>query len=687
MNNIFIPEAISYFAVLPIFFITTGVLLIAIINRESGIILRILAIFLIIFIILDPSIKNQIRTPIEDTVLIITDKSFSQKISNRLQNTERTQKDLIKKLEKLPNTRVKLEYLEQENDFNYNEGTMLFTKIKEIVGLFPRKELSAVIAITDGIAHDAPSPLSSFDLPVPLHVFLTGSKRDKDRRLILNHYPEFNLVGEMAKFSISAEDNALEKGSPIKATIRHQKTKEDNITINNGTTLEFSSLIEQTGPNIVEVSLEESENEVSLENNNIIFSINGVRDRLSVLLISGKPHLGERSWRSLLNSDPNVDLVHFTILRPIEKDDGTPLSELALISFPVQELFEENLYDFDVVIFDRYDHLGLVPFQFMNNVSEYVQMGGALLLSVGPEFAKKTSPFNSPLEQILPALPTGRVYEEPFLPLISKTGKRHPITSSLIPNKNNVPEWGRWLRHIEIEKFSGDELMVGANNAPLLLVDRVKKGRVGLLLSDTIWLWGKGFEGGGPQAEILRRLTHWLMKEPELEEESIRTYIEKEKLVINRRTLKDTVDPITITYPDEKKNNLTLIQKEHGLFSKSIGIQSAGLYQFQDKEISYVTLVGKPNPIEKSILISTEEEMLPFTRNTGGSIFWVEEGSIPIIRKVYPGKTAYGRNWIGIHKKNNFSVNETKTEPLIPKYMALIILLAVSIIAWKKESN
>ena len=79
--------------------------------------------------------------------------------------------------------------------------------------------------------------------------------------------------------------------------------------------------------------------------------------------------------------------------------------------------------------------------------------------------------------------------------------------------------------------------MEGPDGRPLLVLDREGEGRVALLASDQAWLWGRGYEGGGPQLELLRRLAHWLMKEPELEEEALSATAEGQTLTITRRSL------------------------------------------------------------------------------------------------------------------------------------------------------
>ena len=280
-----------------------------------------------------------------------------------------------------------------------------------------------------------------------------------------------------------------------------------------------------------------------------------MRDRLRVLLVTGEPHPGERVWRNILKSDPSVDLVHFTILRPPEKQDGTPIRELSLIAFPIRELFDAKLDDFDLIIFDRYSRRGVIPEAYLENIARYVRNGGALLEAAGPNFGTPMSLSRTPLGAILPAEPTGDVYEEGFKPQVTALGRRHPVTADLpgAGPRGGEPSWGRWFRQVDARAHRGVTVMTGDRGEPLLVLDRVGKGRVAQLLSDEMWLWARGFEGGGPQAELLRRLAYWLMKEPDLEENDLRAAVDGDRLVVTRQSLEPDDRPVTVTAPDGSK--------------------------------------------------------------------------------------------------------------------------------------
>ena len=118
-----------------------------------------------------------------------------------------------------------------------------------------------------------------------------------------------------------------------------------------------------------------------------------------------------------------------------------------------------------------------------------------------------------------------------------------------LPGSNNEirpqPSWGRWFRHDRRQqrrRADGDER--AGQPAACWCWTRSKKGRVAELLSDQIWLWARGFEGGGPQAELLRRLAHWLMKEPELEAENLSAAVVDGEMVVTRRTMAPDAQPV-----------------------------------------------------------------------------------------------------------------------------------------------
>jgi hypothetical protein len=428
-------------------------------------------------------------------------------------------------------------------------------------------------------------------------------------------------------------------------------------------------------------------NELTRINNRAVISINGVRDRLRVLLVSGEPHAGERTWRNLLKSDPSVDLVHFTILRPPEKQDGTPINELSLISFPTRELFEVKLTDFDLVIFDRYRRRGVLPPTYLRNIVDYVADGGALLEAVGPSFAGPFSIYRTPLGKALPGEPTGEIVERGFRPKVTEIGQRHPVTASLPGNKpGEVPDWGRWYRQIDVAVKQGRVLMNGADERPLLILDRFGEGRVAQLNSDHIWLWARGHEGGGPQAELLRRLAHWLMKEPELEENDLRAIAKGERLEITRRDIDAEARGITVTGPDGKVSQITLEAKRDGLYTGSLPIKQSGLYRVSDGDRIFMAAAGSLNPVEFADISATADYLLPLSKAADGAVRWLEDGT-PSLRRIGPDRNTAGRDWIGLVANDDYIVTGVNVVPLLPALIVLLLALGTTALAWRREGD
>jgi len=440
----------------------------------------------------------------------------------------------------------------------------------------------------------------------------------------------------------------------------------------------------------VEIEAERGPQELTLENNRAAFVVNGVRDRLKVLLVSGEPHQGERTWRNILKSDPSVDLIHFTILRPPEKQDGTPIRELSLIAFPIRELFDVKLDEFDLIIFDDYQRRGVLPISYLDNIVRFVRKGGAFLEASGPGVSPAFSLYRTPLGSVLPAEPTGQVYEQGFKPRVSEQGLRHPVTADL-PGGTGVdakdPRWGRWFRSVDATPKEGVPVMISGNDRPLLVLSRAGEGRVAQLLSDQMWLWTRGFEGGGPQAELLRRLVYWLMKEPDLEENALSARVEGNRLLIARQSLEKDDRPVQVTGPDGVTQVVPLIPESGGRSVATVPIEESGLYRVTDGTRTALAAAGALNPIEMSDVRTTDEKLSPITTATGGGIYWVGPGSIPDVRRVEPGRSASGRSWMGFRANGDYIVTGVHETPLVPGALALLLALGAFIAAWRREGR
>ncbi|MAJ65137.1 MAG: hypothetical protein CL558_13800 [Alphaproteobacteria bacterium] len=659
------------------------------VGRLRGTLWRFALMSLLLLALANPSLIREQRAPIPDIALLVYDNSPSQQRPLRQEQLEAARAHLRATIGDIEGLELREITVPGPGNTGRIDETQLFGAIEQALGDLPRRRIAGILLLTDGQVHDVPTDLAAWDDLGPIHTLLTGEESETDRRLTVVQAPGFGLVDKQVTVTIKVEDlpgDEMDR-QPVRVTARKNDDEPINFTVETGTPQDLSFTIDHGGPNVVELSVERQPGEISTENNRAVIVVNGVRDRLRVLLVSGEPHPGERTWRNLLKADPSVDLVHFTILRPPEKQDGTPIRELSLIAFPIRELFEIKLNEFDLVIFDRYQRRGVLPRIYLENIADYVRNGGALLSAEGPSAATPLSLHRSPLGQVLPASPNGEIDTAPFRPQVTDLGNRHPVTSNLGHDSLTAGEWGRWFRLIESRVSDGQVLMTDQNQMPLLVMQRVGEGRVAQLLSDHIWLWDRGFEGGGPQAELLRRLAHWLMKEPALEEETLSAVVEDDQLVVERHSLGDIPETVTVTRPDGTRETVTMNTLDNGVGRATLTADSPGLYRVTDGDLSAVALAGRINPKELSDLRSGAEKLEPIMAATGGAAKRLESLPAPAIRHVANSDNYAGGNWLGLRDNNNYRVIAVTDAPLLPALVLLGLTLLLLLAGWWRESR
>ena len=639
--------------------------------------LRALAALVVLAALAQPSYQIEDRAPLSNIVLIVEDKSASQSLGNRFDDTTNAAVSLAAQLNARDNTEIRrIEVGDGEGD----TGTLLMSAVSDALAEEPRGRIAGIFLLSDGRVHDLER---TPDLPAPLHLLLTGKETDWDRRLIVKNAPAFAILGEPVTLTLRVEDDgaAPQTGSTV-IDISVDGAEPQRFDMPIGEDIELPITLPHGGLNVIQFTVPTAEDELTDRNNTALVQINGVRDRLRVLLVSGEPHAGGRTWRNLLKSDSSVDLVHFTILRPPEKQDGVPVTELSLIAFPTRELFLEKIEDFDLIIFDRYKRRGILPAIYLDNVANYVQEGGAVLVAAGPDFASADSIYRSPLADIIPAEPTARVIERGYRPAITDLGDRHPVTSGLA----GADTWGRWMRQIEVDPIGGDVVMSGIDDKPLLVLDRVGEGRVALIASDHAWLWSRGFEGGGPQLDLLRRLAHWMMKEPELEEEALWAEPTGQTMRIIRRTLDETIGAVTVTRPDGTEEEITLEEVTPGRFEALYTGPEIGLYRLAEGDQEAVVGLGPAAPREFEQTIASGEVLEAVVDGTNGGVRRLEDG-LPSIRAVGEGRPAAGRGWLGITPREAFETLDVTQTPMLPGWLVLLLASGLILGAWLREGR
>jgi hypothetical protein len=677
-----VPALVLWLAVAAIVVIA-GLLLL---GRARGAAVRVTALVLIVLALANPSFTREDREPLSSVAAVVIDKSPSQNFGERTRETAKAQEALVDSLKKIKGLEVRV--VEAGQADGETDGTRLFGALSSALSDVPVDRVAGAFMITDGRVHDIPANATALGFQAPVHALITGRKDERDRRIAISAAPRFGIVGQTQTITYRLDDQGV-SGDRAKVVVRRDGEVINERTVQSGQTVNVEIDIKHAGPNIVEIEASPLDNELTLVNNRAVVAIDGVRDKLRVLLVSGEPHSGERTWRNLLKSDASVDLVHFTILRPPEKQDGTPINELSLIAFPTRELFQQKINEFQLIIFDRYARQGVLPIAYFDNIARYVRAGGAVLVSAGPDYASTTSIWRTPLDSVLPAEPVG-VTEKPFYAHLSDAGKRHPVTRGLEGSSTEPPHWSRFFRTVDTRNASSPPVMTGADGKPLLLLSRFGEGRVALLLSDHIWLWARGYEGGGPHLDLLRRMSHWLMKQPDLDEEALRLQIEGKDLVVLRQTMADSVTPVTVTSPSGATRELTLNASEPGTWRSTIPASELGLWQATDGTLKALINVGPTNPKEFSEVTSTTEMLKPLAQATGGDARRVVDDSSIDLPRIVPVRASgvfRGDGWLGVKMRDASVVKGVGVLPLFAGLIGLLLLLGAFAATWLREGR
>ncbi len=678
-------------------------------RRSRGALLRAAALAALFAALMNPTLRQEERESLANVAIVVVDDSTSQQLAGRPKQTEAIKADLEGKLGKIANLTLKW-VTGAKPSADAPAGTNLFADLNAALADTPPDRIAGVVFITDGQVHDVPKSAQALGFDAPVHTLLTGRQGEFDRRIETIEAPRYGLVGQSRPIEIAIRESgrAPQATGPVTLKVRREGREDEIVKTEIDKKIKVDMPFPHTGQNIVEIELETAAGELTPANNRIVVAAEGVRENLRVLLVSGEPHAGERTWRNLLKSDAAVDLVHFTILRPPEKQDGTPINQLSLIAFPTRELFSEKINDFDLIIFDRYEHKGILQLIYYDNIARYVdQHGGALLVAAGDDYANTFSIYRTPLSPVLPGVPTGRVIEAPFKAKVTADGQKHPVTKGL-PGSNlgqvadaaAEPTWGRWFRQAEVRPESGRVVMSGAEDKPLLILNRKGKGRVALLTSDHSWLWARGYDGGGPHTDLLRRLSHWLMKEPDLEEERLVASARGLKLTLERRSMEDKVGTVKLMGPGGDTSDVTLDAAETGIWKKTIDVKTPGLYKAETVGpfglITAVANAGVEDPREMSEVVATEARMKPIADATGGGVFWTTPTGllaagnaveVPRISMMSNAKVLAGSGWMGLKDREAYLTRGVKLTPMFTGLAALAALLALMALAWWREGR
>lgn len=649
--------------------------------------MRAFAWAIVLFALFNPALLFEEREALKSVVAVITDESGSQKLDGRDEASVALREALVNRIGRLDAFEVREISAGDLISTSTDVSTALFGALRSAFQDVPPDQVAGAVFITDGQVHDIPESLASIGINAPVHALITGREDEKDRRVVIDSAPRFGVVDESFQIDFRVLEYGYgDNGPPVDVSIFADGELLTEETVLPGETSSFVADVPHGGKNIFEFRVDADADEIAEVNNRAFVTINGIRDNLRVLLVSGEPHAGERTWRNLLKSDPSVDLVHFTILRPPEKQDGTPINQLSLIAFPTRELFVQKIDEFDLIIFDRYSRRGVLPILYFENIARYVRDGGALMIAAGPELGDIGS-IASPLADVMPAMPDGTKIEAKFKPQISEEGQKHPVTRQLDGWREEDPDWGSWFRLVGSAQVTGNTVMVGKDDAPLLVLERAGEGRIALFLSDHPWLWARGFEGGGPHVQLLRRAAHWLMKEPELDEERLTATSQGKNVVVERQTLGENPGEAMITGPGGLEYSVTLEEVDAGKWRGETEVENFGLYSAANDDLTALTHVGPANPREYGEVVSTAALLRPALEQGRGSSRRATASNPPRIVAVRAGANAAGQGWIGFEDRKASLLKGVNRVSLFSGLLGLALLLAAFAAMWGREGR
>ena len=646
--------------------------------RGKAWLFRALAMTVLAVALANPQWIQEQREPLKDIVAVVMDRSESMNFRGRTETAQAAYDAIRRQIEADDTLELRIAETDPGAD-----GTDMYIALQSALSDAPRDRIAGAVMITDGQIHDIPRDTKDAQKLGPIHAMIVGGDDEIDRNIEIQSAPSFSIIDQKVEMRVQVNDPTA-KTVPVGITINGEAQPDQTVKVGEPQMVSFT--LDQRGENLVVLSVDGIPNELTLANNLASARISGVQDRLRVLLITGEPHAGARVWRDLLKSDPAVDLVHFTILRPPSKSDNVPTEEIALIAFPKAQLFREKLDEFDLVIFDHELRPQVLEEAYLDRVARYVEQGGALLVAAGPPYPGSYMLYNTPLGGVLPGRATGEIVDGKFVPQLTALGKRHSVTATL-----STEGWGPWMRYMKMESGNAEALMQTPDGHPLLLLKRVGKGRVASVMSDQLWLWARGYDGGGPYAELIRRTAHWLMKEPELEEELLKLEAGAAPEIKARlQTMSDTPGKLELTGPDGKTLETDWSMTSPGHYQATLPANGLGLYRAKSGKLSAVTLRGPTHPREYLDLRATADKIQPLATATLGGVYKLgADGTpnLPRMQRVDDRGNASGSDWFGLRKRNAYAVRATESTTLLPGVIGMLLACAFMMLAWRREGR
>ncbi len=406
-----------------------------------------------------------------------------------------------------------------------------------------RVPVVSVVVLSDGLvapdrATDQHVMSVAEALDVPVTTVSVGAPRIRDASVSGVRAGEFAFVENVTEIEATIVAHGLRAKSTTVTLRRDGEVVYERPLVLRGDgvphEVRFEVAPDRIGQFVYEVAIEPLEGEATTDNNSQAFVQKVLRDKVRVLHVAGRPDWDVRALRVLLRRDPNVELLSYYILRgfdDITREDTT--APLSLIPFPTDELFEEQLGSFDLVVLHNFDAVQHHVGGYVDNIAQYVLDGGALVMIGGDLGFSDGGYAPRSISSILPVDTRGPSDNQdgPYRPAVSDAGRRHPITAWLdgaeggwdaLPeldtfNTMQMAPWGSrlgasmLLQHPSIRTRDGSP-------APLLAVSEPGKGRVMVLSTGSTWRMGFAprlplIDGARPYDLLWLGAIRWLLRD------------------------------------------------------------------------------------------------------------------------------------------------------------------------------
>ena len=434
-------------------------------------------------------------------------------------------------------------------------ATMIRATLEQVRARYAGLDLAGILLLSDGAATgaldegDGDGALRDFlrSLDTRVHTVWTARRGLKDVATAGVRADELAFVRTVVR--IEATLRATGYGArrvmvTLSSDGKPLRQKSVEIPADGEATVSFEVTPPRVGKYVYEIATPVADDEAVADNNARAFVLRVIRDKIRVLQVAGAPSWDVRALRSMLEDNPNVDLISFFILRTQDDITLVPNDEMSLIPFPTRELFEEQLPSFDLVVLQNFEYLPYGIGEYLENIRSYVEGGGGFVMLGGDlSFASggyDDTPVAAALPVILPERwqagpgPGGALLDESeFRPSLTEAGKVHPVTALRYELRDNLAAWAK------LPALEGVNLVVDARPdatvlaahprlrtgsgqpMPVIIAGEYGTGRSLALTTDSLWRWGFGAaatpgDDGRHYVRFWENAIRWLIQDPDL---------------------------------------------------------------------------------------------------------------------------------------------------------------------------